>query len=468
MTQKKRPRQHGPSASTILIGLFICVLFLGAQMLLTGEISVSGGYDAYAGPIMPLTTVSGGEGLTAQRNVDFDFSTYEDLVRKNSDPAEVLVTDTYQLTNTTGEDKTVELAYPYIPQTIRELGFFPTITVDGQGIQPQIYHTIDPGNDLRRAESFDKYKELLAETDYFASAMEEPVIADILVKAYHFTDITYSGDRKNTIPFLTLTFTIPEGVNVWVRHYDVFKDGEGKNSYSLWFRDDLDEEDQAWLFVAGGDIENLTFGGNLGHNVTKDSPLTNVTYEYEIVETTFADLMWKFAQEYDDWAADDYSPNPGLITPEILYRDTMKRLGGTMGEGYDPMFGDAVECVTDKFYGTFVATRLQYMVFPVTIPAGETMEIEAKYWKGASYDYMNPEIHTDGFEIAAQLGSNLTFTALSAGIQNSQWINIEAQDMGFDLENGTRQVELEQETELYTLTVSYINDRRREPKYRVR
>ncbi len=454
MTQKKRPQKHGPSASTILIFLFLFVFFYGSSKLLKGEIRIGGGYDGYSGPIMPLTTVSGGEDLTAERAVDFDFSTYgEEHDPTIYDPAEVLVTDTYRLTNTTSEDKTVELAYPYVIQPIMERGFLPTITVEGQEVQPEIYFTMDTGRDFIRAEKFDDYKKLMAEKDYFASAMEEPVIEDIPVKAYHFTDITYNGDRKGNIPFLTVTFTIPEGVNVWTRHFDVLKDGEGEDSYSLWFRDDLDEKDQAWVFMADGDIENLTFGGNLGHNVTQNSALTDVTCEYEIVETTFADLMWKFAQEYDHWAEDEDSTNHGLITPEILYRDTMKILGGNMGKGYDPLFGQAVKNVEDKFYFTFMEPRLQYMVFPVTIPAGETLTVEAKYWKEASYFFSGTS--KEGYEIATQLDSNLTFTDLSATIRNTQWVEIQDQDLGFSPETGVTRVPMNLPSEQYYLMVCH-------------
>ncbi len=466
MTQKKRPQRHGLDAFTILIMMAGIFLYFGMRVFMTSDgphtFGSSGGYDAYAGPILPLTTVSGGEGITTQRHVDFDCSTYDETyVRSTIDSSEVIVTDTYQLTNSTAEEKRLTLAYPYELRTGRERGFFPTITVEGQEVQPELYFSLDSDKNIQRAKSFANYKERMAEKDFLASALEEPVVADIPVKAYHFTDITYNGDRKGTIPFLTMTFTIPEGAKVWTRHYDASAYGEEKDSYSLWFGDTLDEQDAAWVFVADGDIENITFGGNLGFNETEDSVLSDVTYEYEILETTFADLMWKFAQEYDFWADNDYYPDPGLITPEILYRDTMKRIGGDMGEGYDPMFGDPIHCVTDKFYNTFVGTRLQYMIFPVTIPAGETVTVEAKYWKEASYNFMS-ENGSDGYEIATQLGSSLTFTNLTASIQNTQWIEIEKQDLGFAPQNGIMKTNLDLEKEQYQLVIYYHNPNKSE------
>ncbi len=466
MTQKKRPQRHGPAASTIVIMLGLVVFLYGLSLPWRGGGQIAAGYDVYAGPIMPLTTVSGGEGLEARRNVDLDFFTYgAEYNATMFDPSKVLVTDTYVLTNTASEDRQVELAYPYVLKAILERGFFPTITVDGQEARPDIYFTMDTGNDFARAESFDGYKKLLAQKDYFATAMEEPVVADIPVKAYHFTDITYNGDRQGT-PFLTLTFTIPKGVNVWTRHYDRFQVGEEKDSYTIWFQDDLDEKDDAWLFVANGDIENLTFGGNLSYNETQSSSLTaltyeyecDVTYEYEIVETTFADLMWKFAQEYDYWEEEDSSTDPGLITPEILYRDVMKLLGGTMGEGYDPITGEVVHNVEDDFSFTHTGIRLQYMVFPVTIPAGESITVEAQYWKEASFFFADPEDHREGYEIATGLGSDLQFTDQTATIQNTQWVGILEQDLGFAPDTGASQTTMDLSQERYYLVVSHTSE----------
>ncbi len=460
MTQKKRPQRHGLDAPTILILMVGILLFFGIRTFIASDgphaFGNSGGYDDYAGPILPLTCVSSGEGITAQRHVDFDFSTYDETyVRRNSDPSEVLVTDTYALTNPTAEDKRLTLAYPYEHRWVEE-GFFPTIAVSGQKIQPEMYFSLDSEKNIQRAKSFATYKERMTEKDYLASALENPVVADIPVKAYHFTDITYNGDRRGTIPFLTMTFTIPKGTKVWTRHYDVSKSEDEKDTYSLWFRDTLDEQDAVWLFVADGDIENITFGGNLGYNEKKDSVLTDVTYEYEIVETTFADLMWKFSQEYDFWADQDFYPKSDCITPEILYRDTMKRIGGDMGKGYNPMFGQPIQCVTDKFFDTFVSTRLQYMIFPITIPAGETVSVEATYWKEASYNFIG-ETSSDGYEIATQLGSSLTFTELTASIQNIQWIEIEKQDLGFAPQNGITETKLDLEKEQYRLVIHYKN-----------
>ncbi len=454
MTQKQRPKKHGPSAASILCILGCIGLFLGFRMFLSGDFDKQGSYDGYAGPVLPLTAVSGGEGITASRHVDFDFSTYGETHKPNVvNPAYVQITDTYQLTNSTGEDQTVQLAYPALLQFIMEREFFPTVTVAGQAVQTEQYLTVDPDESFFRAANFEDYQKLMAEQDYLATALEEPVVAEIPVKAYHFTDISYTGDGDEADIYLTLEFSIPKGTNVWVRHYDVLTEGLEKNTHSVWFKTDLDEQDRAWLFVANGDIENLTIGGNRGNNRRDDTGISDVTCEYEIVETTFGELMWKFAQEYDFYAEHTSYANPGHMTPELLYRHTMKRIGGNMGKGYDPLYGAPVTVAEEKFYATHTQCGIQYTVFPVEIPAGEMVEVQISYFKESSHDFVNQSVYPEAYEIATQLGSNLTFTSLSAGIQNTQWINVESQNIGFDLPNGLTQVTLDPQGAHYYLEV---------------
>ena len=57
-------------------------------------------YMVYRGPVLPLSIQGDAEGISAQRNVNFDFSGGS---RKS------LITDTYTFTNETGGDKTLTL-----------------------------------------------------------------------------------------------------------------------------------------------------------------------------------------------------------------------------------------------------------------------------------------------------------------------------------------------------------------------
>jgi len=79
--------------------------------------SAGGGHEegmvfmSYAGPVFPLTLMENNTNLEANRNIDFNCSTYqkdrEDIEVWGSNGGGVIVTDNYQLTNTSNSDVTV-------------------------------------------------------------------------------------------------------------------------------------------------------------------------------------------------------------------------------------------------------------------------------------------------------------------------------------------------------------------------
>lgn len=458
MTEHQQPKRRGPSWHTILLILGAAVLWLGFRMMLNVNGGGSGSYSSYSGPVLPLTAVAGGEGMEVQRHVDFDFASYENYEPSPITDGEILVTDTYQLTNPRAEAMTARLAYAYEGNFYDERKYTPTITVDGAEAEAELYPAVDEERSIFMANDFGDYQKLMTETDYFAQATAEAPKLEIPVKVYHFTDITYHGDQDYPYIFLTMDFKIPKGASVWVLYYSAMGSEPETDTYSVWFQDDLDDMDMAYLFVMGGDMENLTFGGNHGHNVTETSALTDVTCEYEVYETTFDKLVWEFAQAYDFWNIAEDFPDPGLITPEILYRDAIKRMGGNVEKGYDGITGSTVSVVGDAFYQTITRTRLLYWVFDVTIPAGETVEVAAQYHQEASTDIGGPKKKREGYDMATKLGSTLNFTAQSASISNTDFIEILRQNFGFNLKKNITQVELDLDVERYYLDVVVNNE----------
>lgn len=453
MTQKQERKQRGPSWKTILCILGAAALWLGFRGMLNINGAKSGAYDSYAGPVLPMTVVEGGENVQAERHVDFDFSPYADYQPGSFGGGEIAVTDSYRLTNPTDETLHLKLAYPYEGKLIEEQKYTPAITVDGVEAKAEPYASVDEGERIFGANDFWEYKALMTETDYLRQAVAEEPPLQIPVKAYHFTDITYQGDQEYPYIFLILNFSIPEGAGVWVRHFDVLHSDHQARTYSLWFQDDLEEKDMAYLFIVGGDVENLTFGGNLGHNVTDNSALTDVTCEYEVYDTTFDDLIWEMAQDYRFWGEDENPSDPRLHSPELLYRDAMKRMEEHVSQDDNSITGAPVSVVGEYFNESMVTSRLLYWVFEVEIPAGEAVQVEAAYCKKASTDISGPKKDRDGYDLATTLGSNLRFTAQTAGITGGEYIEILRQNFGFNLRKAITQVRLAPETERYYLDV---------------
>ena len=105
--------------------------------------------------------------------------------------------------------------------------------------------------------------------------------------------------------------------------------------------------------------------------------------------------------------------------------------------------------------------RVLYLAVPVTIPAGNTLELTFTLWKEPSFDYGcsgSENVGLQGYDLVTRLGSCLDFTAQTAALVNSDSIEILRQNFGFDLENGIKTVTLDPAQEHYYLEVRRITE----------
>lgn len=97
--------------------------------------------------------------------------------------------------------------------------------------------------------------------------------------------------------------------------------------------------------------------------------------------------------------------------------------------------------------------RVMYLRFSVTIPAGGSVDVIAQMMKDASIDFVGDKKDRNGYDMVTQLGSDLTFTAQTASVSNTEYIEIIDQNFGFDPANGVTEVELDLSVEHYWLEV---------------
>ena len=202
------------------------VLALGLNMFFhMGGNAGSGGdddlhYMYYVGPVLPLTVQGDPAGITAARNVDYNFSGYytsqESYEDSNGEPVfydkydnKAYVTDSYVLQNTSEENKTVTMLYPFIGD-MKEWEFYPTITVNGE----QITTTMHPGPysggfegawgsnkpgtvNIDAIDCFEGFQELLSTDDYMNSAFDEFPALDQKVYVYMLHDYVYSKTTED-------------------------------------------------------------------------------------------------------------------------------------------------------------------------------------------------------------------------------------------------------------------------------
>ena len=444
---EKKPKKR---ISATGIGLIVLLVggYLLMNMIFNTNGSGSGEFNRYRGPVLPMTSLNGAEGVAVQRNVDFDFSPYQNPKDYSTlGKGAAGITDTYVLTNTTEESRTMELVYGFQGQFIDHKEEFPTITVDGATIQARLYPSVDTESLVWDAHNFDKYKDVLLENNFLEVAMKKPEMADLPVKAYHFTDLAYNGDDVAAYPMLVVSFFTDEGTKLWTNIADSIGTVEGSDRKQLMFKV---ERGEAWIFSAGGELNDMEFGGNRDHNISENSAI-EVEYNLNTYDTTLSAVMSQFAQAYEFWSVEGQEtyPNPGFMTPEILLDGAIKRM-----EHPDWVMNAYGICLIDElFHQVVTESRMMYLVFPVELAPGQSVIVEASYIQEPSLDISGPKHYREGYDLATKLGSDLNFTKLTSSLTNTAPIELGDQNFGFDLEQGITDVILDLNVDRYYLEV---------------
>ena len=419
-------------------------------------------YGFYAGPVLPLAAEDG-TGLTAERSVDFDFSPFdpnrtetEGYLRFREYCA---VTDRYLLSVPDGEERTVTLLYPFVASVAGNAALLPTVTVNGEAVETELL--IGPGGMERDMEkslfslnSWEDCKALMA-GDYAAEALAPlPRLTDRVI-VYELSEMW--GEKSETAPAPTLnmefsmdyakTAVLTLGFNGGSNDREagrcergVFIAEHGEAGYGR----------SVYLLVLGEDIRDLTLRGYV--NGACEIPMEaggTVTRRESTLEETL-DRIW------DGYRADYLS---GTLA-SLLDRETLPGLTAAWMLRYDAVEGSAVPYeqsgdwgLEDTLEQVLHQDRVMYLRFILTVPAGETAEVEAKLLKYPSVDFAGKERYRRGFDLATKLGSSITFTKQEASLSGTEYIAILRQNFGFDLSSGVLQVTLDPAEEHWFLDV---------------
>lgn len=438
-----RPASRISDGSIMAILVAILPFVMLFMMMNPGR---AGEYNRYNGPILPLSSLSGGECLTVERDVTLDFAPYLREKEYDFDPNWVAVTDRYVLTNPTRENVTVELVWGFQGRFTDPRQSFPQITVDGESAVGTLYAALDSDSEVFHAYRFEKMKEVLTRHDYLAEAMAEVPEWNRPVKVYRFHNAAYEGDLPY-LPRVDIAFNYGENTELYPygESYSFSYDEENQINHI-----NYDIGDELVFLVAGDDIADLAVGGALSYTVGsyQGTPVEGVTCDVEIYETTFADWLWEFVQEYQ-YPYGEENTALELLTPQLYFEGVIRQLAAaeTQMGAFDPNIINLLGNVAED-------SRMLYWVFPVEIPAGASVEVVGCYEKQSSYN-SNDTRH--GYDIATTLGSNLNFTGLTARLENSQLVILELdekeQNFGFDLHRGILEVEMDVSTERYFLGI---------------
>lgn len=461
-------------------------------------------FMSYAGPVFPLTLAEENGAITAERDLTLDFAPWAPEWISNEDQLEearaagateadlaeyaadlerwypeggyyekgtgLLVTDGYVLTNSSAEDQTVELLYPYV-STLRDYrADQPTLTVDGETRSPEVlaggytggFRGAGGENDgrlnLDQPTSWTDYQAVLADGSYLAAALGEySDLSGVPVTLYTFTDPWGPGEsEENPNPSIRVMYdadldrTTVLSLNFhmgWVNE-DGLRQGLGFSIPETWQKN----HGQPYYFIViGDDIENIDVQGyNTGGwdtDVTVEAGVTMTREETDLDTALRLAARGMYTEELRFGSAidADFELYYGLLCGYLL---TYGVLSDDPAERYDGGWLDTLDFD--------IVDRVFYLKQEVTVPAGGSVTVTAALRKEASFDYQCAGTENQGisgYDAVTTLGSDLTFTAQRAKLEDRGQIEIVRENFGFDLETGVTEVKLDLNTEHYYLEV---------------
>ena len=443
-------------------------------------------FMSYAGPIMPLTSTA--EGLSAGRTVTLDFSPWEPVwhdidsmlaelpesERENaraeyeelypdggywSESTDIIVRDSYVLSGAEGH---TVLVYPFISSFSELAGDMPSLTLDGRPLYGALYagdlagyYAGDTGGGFDYGsgiDSWDSLSAVLASGGYMAAALENDMsFAETPVTVYRVEDISAPPESEEAQnPTLELSFTVDaDSTTVWSWGFNGgswdFETGEMSRNFST----SHDRDGGHCLIVIGGDISEPDVTGYRTGDCSEGNELAGVTASVTREETTMGEILREAFDSYmENYFGVEYGGADGFDR-ELLYSVSLRTLALYYETG-----AEIYEDVGSLFGAIAAYDRVFYLVCDVDLSAGGVFTAELV--KEASFDYQCA--HTEnqglsGYELAADLGSNIDMLSLTARLENFENCTISGGNFGFDPENGVFETELDPSVDLYHLEV---------------
>ena len=495
----------------------LCVVVLGVGVF-TGYIPLLGGragqggsgsdgasvFMSYAGPVFPLTLGEENAAIEAERNVTLDFEPWAPVWISNREEADsrtwlteaerqevlelynehypeggqyksstdILVTDAYMLTNTSAEEQTLTVRYPFVSGLDNLEENRPTLTADGTELETTLrvgsyaggFEGVWGANDpegtanLAYPHSWTDYQTLLSDGSYLENTLGPgPDVTDVPVVVYKLTD-PYGPEQDEEAgisnPTLRVSFDLDydrttvltygfhgasynREAGVMIQDFSIPQPGEPNYGTK-----------EFYLLVLGEDVENMTIQGYANGSLEADAPrlegcgATVERYESDL-DTMLRQLLPLIWEEAGQEGADF----------EMYYRAFLEQLlsYGVLSdepvERYDTGWLENIE-------GGMV--RVCWLESEVTVPAGGTVSITAAMTKEGSYDFHCAETANQGvygYDLVTRLGSNLACSVQTATLEDRGQIEIVRQNFGFDLERGITTVPLDPAEEHYYLEV---------------
>ncbi len=492
LSKKAKTAIIAVAAISIFAGFGIAIIpFMGANAGGGTNREPGTNYMSYAGPAFPLSTLEDvSEDIVFERETNFDFSpyttrteSYEHTITGSGEPTtytawdnDAIITDTYIATNIGTEDVTFTATLPTAGAINMPTERLQEVTVDGEyteteykigpysgGFDPVYGSEKTEGTyNLANLTGWDGYKVLLDNGEYQKAAFGENPNLDIPVKVYSFTpeyldDIAVIDALDN--PDFLISFNYdPKKTSVMYMGFNGgrFSSDEGfaevTTSVPKSFNPDYGRK-VAYIVVFGDDI-NITEVKCYDYADGDKTPTYAYKINTEIRDMTLEEILleqielWhneaEYGGEYIETLRDTMTDEEYLgYVAEFMYAHAMF--------AKDPKDRYNNNMLDDILREVGHVSRVIYTTFEVTVPAGESVVIETKTLREASYDFYGKRSKEDleGFDLVTKVGTNLSFLKQTVSVSNTDYIEIRYNNFGFNLENGITKVILGSEEHYY-------------------
>ena len=335
---------------------------------------------SYDGPVFPVTATGDTQKLKTVRTLKGKITAEQ---AENHMQPLFQVTDEYRIKNTSDEDKTLQVIYPFTATLNRDMEMDAGILeIDGQEPGKAAYSF---GDSIASYETPDSFWEAWTGTEleeYQEQALEKEADWSRQVSVYTFSNIRLNEASDWNQPYVA-GITVPgEKAQVLSFGFDhSFETGDGASNYCFF----EPEQERARYLIVTGELAGEPQAGFYA-NLDCEEPVMEVRYEMECRKMSYAKALRLCADAAASQMEQDYAQgiyDAGL--PEYMTADAAYKVLTIIGDEDDfyyrlnMRYGSSE--LTEVFDRMFAETRIVYAMATVTVPAGKTIQVTARTQK---------------------------------------------------------------------------------------
>lgn len=335
---------------------------------------------SYDGPVFPVTATGDTQKLKTVRTLKGKITAEQ--AGTHMQPL-FQVTDEYRIKNTSDEDKTLQVIYPFTATLNRDMEMDAGILeIDGQEPGKAAYSF---GDSIASYETPDSFWEAWTGTEleeYQEQALEKEADWSRQVSVYTFSNIRLNEDSDWNQPYVA-GITVPgEKAQVLSFGFDhSFETGDGASNYCFF----EPEQERARYLIVTGELAGEPQAGFYA-NLDCEEPVMEVRYEMECRKMSYAKALRLCADAAASQMEQDYAQGIyDASLPEYMTADAAYKVLTIIGDEDDfyyrlnMRYGSSE--LTEVFDRMFAETRIVYAMATVTVPAGKTIQVTARTQK---------------------------------------------------------------------------------------